>query len=287
MDQMRLLIIFTFLSTLLCCSDYSQPTHWPVNGTVIQKIKWQLPLEDSLNVLQKDGYRWMLPEPSDRIEKQTQTSSFRAPELTQYSEYLGRVDQEAVHSNQPNSVEFYRFEGNDVLFLGFTTPDTTKPLVMFDPPLVVMPGNLFDLKKDYVSTTTMKKFDKTRNEFIQGDKTKLTIRKLDSGFIDDKNTLAYLFEIKITSDKTIQFGESGLLVPEAVLLKSKILISEEGSLFEWQVKSRPAGRSISEGGLARSEEQVKMENEKPEEMPGKNDRMEEVDFYLELTKNIK
>ena len=229
--------VIIILAVLYACKQ-PFPANWPVNGTELHKIVFHLPIEDSLSVLQKEDNYWILPSQSDSTVISEETSFFRNPEIDIYSDIIGRVDQEVVHSSQPGYIEYYRFDNGDVLFLGFASQYEKKALTIFDPPLIIMPSQLPELETSYESVSTMKNYDKTKGEIITGDKVKLIIKKIDSGIIKDIQKEASLFEMKIASDKTIKYGESGLVVPELVILESKLLIGNNGTLLEWEIKSR-------------------------------------------------
>ena len=261
---MRILLLLLVFIVISCSTDNSPPAYWPVNGTAIFRVKWAVPASDSLNILSKDHGKWILPVPG---ESTSQSSDFREPQSRRFSKYLGRVDQEVTHSTQQGVTEFYRFENKNVLFLGFTLPDSAKPLLMFDPPLIVLPNNVLNLERTFTSTSVMKTLNYTLGEFGTGDTTRLTLKKLDSGFIKDPDEPAGLFEMKITSDKTIAFGESGLTVPEAVILESKMLIGKNGTILEWEMKSK--------------------EKENPDSLNTEKEQMNERKFFIEITKTLR
>jgi hypothetical protein len=242
-------VLFNFVTTcgvlfsiqiFVGCRLDNSPQNWPSNGTVIKNIKWELPLSDSQNVLIKNGDLWELPQASEGTLEETTYTSYRIPILLDYSKILERVDQEAVHSNDANIVEFYRFEKGDVFLLGYTNPGDSGMLTLIDPPLLIMPQNINKLDKDIVSTGTAKKWN--WESFEKGYKTTFKISKKDRGEVDlgnNKIQNAVLCEMTISQDAGLQYGETNLILLDALTMKSNVLIFEnEGSVLEWGIRER-------------------------------------------------
>jgi hypothetical protein len=145
-----------------------------------------------------------------------------------------------VHSNDTDNIEFYRFEKGNVLFLGFGSPDTSKPLTAFDPPLIVIPSNLKDLEKPFTSSGTMKTWD--GNKYNDGYKSTYSITKKGAGrFLTEAGTErnAILCENTFSRDVTMQYGQTNLIVPDAITLTSNSILDEEKSVvLEWGIRPR-------------------------------------------------
>ena len=249
----------------ISCGSNDPPKTWPSNGTVIKNIKWEVPLSDSLNVLNKEGDLLKLPLLPKGSVAETTFTTYRTPQLNNYNEILGGVSQEVVHSTNPNTIEFYRFEKGAVYFLGYTNPDTVRPLTVFDPPLLIMPDDVFDIDQSIVSTSVSKKWDK--ESFEEGFKTSFKIIKKQSGsFITEKNKKqkAVLCEMIITQDAGVPYGETNLIMPDAITMKSSVLITEDdGPVLEWGIRSR----------------KIQTENN--------DNHSPERDLYIEITKHKK
>jgi hypothetical protein len=154
--------------------------------------------------------------------------------------FIGRIDQEVVHSNDTNSIEFYRFEKGNILLLGYATPDTSKPVTVFEPPLIIIPLNLKELEKPFTSSGTMKTWN--GNKYDEGFKSTYSIKKTGVGrFLSEDGTekSATLCENTFSRDVTMQYGQTNLIVPDAMTLTSSSILNEEkGVVLEWSIRSR-------------------------------------------------
>ncbi len=262
--------LFLHVSILMLClfvmgCGRNVPAYWHSNGTVIKNLMWEIPIADSSQFLITEGNLWKLPEPPDSITPQITYTTYRTPCLLATRRLLGRIDQEVVHSKDTNNIEFYRFENGNVLLLGFATPDTLKPVTVFDPPLIVIPSNLQKLEKPCTSTGTMRIWD--GNKYDNGYKSTYRITKKCTGrFLaeDGSERDGVLCESMISRDATIQYGQTNLIVPDAITLSSNSIMSEEKSVvLEWGIRSK------------------KIETP-AEKIPGK-DR----ELYIEITKHIR
>lgn len=239
----------TFIVVCLFASGCSRnvPSYWHPDGTIIKDITWEVPIADSSTVLITEGNLWKLPQPPDSIIPQITYTTYRTPQLLGYTKLLGRIDQEVVHGNDTSNIEFYRFENGAVLFLGFATPDTLQPLTMFDPPLIIVPAVLKDSGQSCTSTGTMKTW--SRNKYDNGYKTSYTIIKKGTGrFIaeDGKERDGIFCENKISRNATIQYGQTNLIVPDAITLSNNSILSKEkGIVLEWGIRSRKVETSAN------------------------------------------
>ncbi len=260
--QISTLIFLVFAH--ICCGFNDLPQHWPSNGTVIKNTKWEVPFSDSLKVLSKEGDLWRIPSHPEGTVAETTYTSHRKPQLLKYNEILGRVDQEVVHSNDTGVVEFYRFEKGTVLFLGYTNSDSLKSLTEITPPLLIQPENIMDIEKDIQSTGVSRKWNK---EFLdEGFKTTFLISKKESGrFItaNNREQKAILCEMIITQEAPLSYGETNLMLPNAITIKSNVLLIKDiGAILEWGIRER----------------KIETENEKKENSERK--------LYVEITRYI-
>ena len=221
------------------CSIDEINNNWPSNGTVIKNIKWELPLADTQNVLIKSGDLWNLPSAPDNNRQEITYTTYRSP-ILDYNKILGKTDQEAVHSNDTNIVEFYRFENGDVFLLGYTNPGASRILTVIDPPLLVMPKDLNNLEKEIISSGTAKKWN--GESFEKGYKTTFKISKKDRGKVDlgnNKIQNSVLCEITISQDAGLPYGETNLILSDALTIQSNALIAEDtGTILEWGIRTR-------------------------------------------------
>ena len=230
------LILFLFAG----CS-HEPPKYWPANGTIFRNIYWEIPIADSSAVLLKQAGQWILPEPLPREIGKTELSRHRNPKMKRYKTQLGRVDQEVVRGLSSSDVEFYRFDKGAVLLLGHTIRDTLKPLVVYDPPLVLLPSNIENLTSLYKTEAVTKTWNNDLNHFEKGQKIRIKIELKESGtrMIDLENLHALLCDMTISSDRAVALGETNLVVPDAMQMKSSMLIVETfGPVMEWGIRSR-------------------------------------------------
>ncbi len=239
--SLPLLLLMTFMSCFLVLGcNRSVPLYWHSNGTVIKDLVWEIPLADSSSVFKKDNNFWKLPLPPDSIAPQVTYTTYRAARFLSYTKLIGRIDQEVVHSNDTNNIEFYRFEKGNVLLLGFASRDTLKPLTIFDPPLIIIPSNLRELEKPFINSGIMKTW--AGNKYDNGFKSTYSITKKSSGrclLEDGKERSVMLCENTFSRDVTIQYGQTNLIVPDAMTLTNNSILSEDkGVLLEWGIRSR-------------------------------------------------
>jgi hypothetical protein len=239
--SVRFLNFFPFIICLLLIGCIKNvPLYWHSNGTIIKDITWEIPVADSSTIFKMDAALWRLPQPPDSITPLITYTTYRTPRLLSYTKLLGRIDQEVVHSNDTDNIEFYRFENGNVLLLGFATPDTMKPLTVFDPPLIIIPFDLKVIEKSFSSSGTMKTWD--GNKYNDGYKSTYSITKKGSGrFLTEagKERNAILCENTFSRDVTMQYGQTNLIVPDAMALTSNSILDEEkGTVLEWGIRSR-------------------------------------------------
>jgi len=86
---------------------------------------------------------------------------------------------------------------------------------------------------------------------------------------------AQLVEMIFSIDGTVGYGDTNLIVPDAILMKSKILfIKGQGPVLEWGVRSR---KKEYEKTTAYKND-PKIDNE---------DRLREREYYVEVTLHLK
>jgi len=217
------------------------PEHWPANGTVLKAVTYHLPLADSSRILlAQDGYV-TLTAFADSLRTEVDSIYYRAPGATPFKELLGRIDQEAVRTSDSGAVEYYRFNNGNVYLAGLVTGDTTKPLLLFDPPLLFMPAN--DATTN-AGESHLKTWRQTAANDEPGLKTHIAFckkRDLTLRTGDGALRQCMLLEMLFTQDAAVAYGAHNLVVPEALVIKQTMLIdTDNGIIAEWSVKARPA-----------------------------------------------
>ncbi len=190
--------------------------------------------------MKQDGY-WILPVPGEGVSVKITESLHRKPEMCQFTKQIGRVDQEVVHDRDLNKIEFYRFKKGKVLLLGMTSSDKVKPFTMFDPPLEIWPGNEMFKYKKCMSDGVTQVWDGLKKEFSSEQKTRITFVLKEQGMVNlEKEYIqAVLYEMSISQDKTVGFGGTDLIVPDAVSMQSSILMVEGiGPVLEWGIRTK-------------------------------------------------
>lgn len=251
------------------CTSNQEEYLWPKDGSKLSAVKYKLSIEDSSKILieNKDYYSLFSPEDS-LIASQYEIyyNSLNKDNAPDY--FKTRANHTVRNTANPQMTEYYKFEKGNVLLAGYTTGDTLKPFTVFEPALNISPSSGKMKSGEVISEGMMKKFLADSATFDKGFKTKLKVRDIDTLKIKDGNGTikgCYLREITLSRDATIGFGGTDLIVPEAILLKSKVLIDEKGiPLAEWSIKS----------------EAVENDTAEPEKMQDRK-------LYIELTKYYK
>ncbi len=271
----RKICLWLLFALLLSGCGRDLPRYWPVNGTTVRNIKWEIPVSDSLNVLVKQDGKWLLPKPSQGISTEVTTANYRMTEKQGYPKSMGRVDQEVVNSNPAVQTQYYRFHKRSVLLLGHATPDTVKPLILFDPPLVIFPSQMGPVSVLHESEGKTKHWNKVKNLFEEGHQNRIRLKVKESNtlIMDSTEVQALLCEMMLSSDRTVAFGETDLIVPDAVQLTGKMLIVEGiGPVLEWGIRSRVQASPDPEELL-----------NKGEAVRREPDEFEKRVFYIEVT----
>jgi hypothetical protein len=155
--------------------------------------------------------------------------------------------------------ELYCFENGAVYLVGYISEDYNKSYTRFVPPLIILPS--IEANND-ISISNIQTWNKKKSVFDDGIKTKSCVKLLRHGKISLENNKEefYEYETTISRDVKINYGEQGLLVPEAIILKSNIVYTKSsGIIAEWGI------RTIAKDGETEQREK-------------------EVDAYVELTK---
>jgi hypothetical protein len=248
-------ISFSFIPLIILhivCSRHQSPSFWPANGARFEDVTWEIPLADSASVLPEENGRWEISGPPDGIPPKIAIVSHRKPQGKPYKKLIGRIDQETFRADGPIPREFYRFGKPGVLLLGYEGADSTRLLTIFDPPLVMVPSDPGALDSEFTSESKSKVWDAKADTFRQELKTRLRLTMLRKGtvWMDTTARSAVLCRMSLSQDRTVGFGGTGLIVPDAVMLESRVLFVEGvGPVLEWGVRSREKRQASVEAGI--------------------------------------
>jgi hypothetical protein len=256
-----LLLILGFV-LLLSCSD--EAIFWPQNGTIVEAAKYRIELRDSSKILIESGKNYTLWTPPDSLLINESEISYLNIDSDIDNHFKGSANQKVKNSANSNITEYYSFEMGNVLLLGYTTENIEQPTVLFEPPLVISTS---EMEGSFKSSGIMKNFNKEESKFEDEVKTNLKINEIKQVHLkNSKNeNLCYLREMILTQDGTVGFGENNLIIPEAIIIKTKLLVDQNGYLIaEWGIKAK------------QNEELIK-NFEGPEQKPSN-------DLYIEFTR---
>jgi len=254
----------------ICCSQTADFSYWPANGLCLQDITWEVALSDSANVLtQKDGC-WVLPDPPKDASPVSVCHKF--PEKHVLPELFNQTDQ-VVRRETGGIIEYYCFQNSDVSLLGFETPDSTRLYTVYDPPLVVFKPFGNESSGIYLTETRPLIYNAVKDSFQTDYPTRLKIIRIRAGFVmmDSVKTPALLYRLIMSSDRTVGFAGTDLILPDAVTMESRILFAESmGPVLEWGIRSRSVQPDPSS-----------------EIIPGLDEMSMPQDVFIEVTRHIR
>ncbi len=245
-------LLFPLFIIVTGCSRHRSPSFWPPNGARFEDATWEIPLADSASVLPEVNGRWELTGPPDGIPPKIAIVSHQKPEKNPYKKLIGRIDQETFRADGPILHEFYRFDKPGVLLLGYEGADSTRLLTIFDPPLVMLPSDPAAFESEFISESKSKIWDAKADTFRQELTTRMRLTMLRKGavWMDTAARPAVLCKMSLSQDRTVGFGGTGLIVPDAVMLESRVLFAEGvGPVLEWGIRSREKMSTPAEGGI--------------------------------------
>jgi hypothetical protein len=256
---------------IMSCSSDKAPLFWPQNGSRFQDVTWEIPVADSASVLIEKGGCWILPLPPDGVHTKIANVSHQKPTRKPYAKQLGRIDQEVVRGMGTAGREFYRFDKKGILLLGTEGSDSTSLLTIYNPPLILFPGNLASLDSAFLNESKPRIWNAIADTFKQDFTTRirLSVKKRGKLMLDSSIVPAVLCKLSLSQDRTVGFGDKDLIVPDAVIMESNVLIAEGiGPVFEWGIRSREKSGS---------------QFDKKAPMPPSPKRFERMELYIEAT----
>lgn len=227
--------IFLFLFT--SCSY--KPVKWVANGTIIEATKYRLEISDSSKILveNEEGFTLLVPHDSLLLNKFTISYSNLDSNTKLY--FRTKANQQVKNTLNPKVTEYYKFDKGNVLFLGYSTSDTLKPYTVFEPALVISPR---EINKKMKSSGVMKTFILEKNAFDEGVKATLKTKELKEVKLKDNSNnnikVCNFREMVLSRDATVSYGKNNLIVPEAIMFKTKLLVDQNGyPIAEWSIKT--------------------------------------------------
>lgn len=221
---------------LFCCGKTSSLR--PPNGTKLQSSTWELPIGDTSRIFYKENNIYVINSFDDSLLRKKDTIIYKSVDKEHYRQIFGSIDQVVVNSSNKNIEEVYRINNEGVYLAGYLTADSIRPYTVFDPPIMILPA--IDIERDSTVAemktwnNELKSFEKSIKTYsiVELQKTgKMQINKIEDDF--------YLYELTITRDEVVYFGDKDLIVPEAIVLKSKLLYGKSSGLSaEWGIRSK-------------------------------------------------
>ncbi|MBN1782232.1 hypothetical protein JW948_13955 [bacterium] len=244
-------ILLPLLILFFHCGNPGSPVvYWPGNELCIQDCSWKIPLGDSTQILLADDGIWQLPMAPPVSKSTLQNHCHRSSGTVPVPAFLGRTDQVVVHESGYVRQEFYRFEGGAVLLLGYETSLPEKSWTVYDPPLILVPPDAWN-HIPVSSESVPEIYNSLSDSGTPGQKTRLRIIEKESGTVqlDSIRLKARLFEMIMSNDETVHFGETPLIAPDAVMVRHHLLIAERvGPVLEWGIRSPGTGRYHDQDG---------------------------------------
>ncbi len=251
---MNKLIISILLLLFVGCSD--KPVKWVTTGTTVEATKYRLEISDTSKILTENNGSYTLLSPHDSLVISRFSINYTSVNSKAIEYFRPKANQQVTNSLTPNVTEYYQFKDGNVLLLGYSTGDSLKPYTIFEPALIISPK---EIKGKVESSGAMKKFMAEEKTFDDGYNTKLKIKELKqinlttsvnrTKLEPSQSKLCSLRELVLSRDVTIAYGENNLIMPEAIIFKTKLLIDKNGfPIAEWSIKTekKEPNRKIEE-----------------------------------------
>lgn len=227
------------LLLLIVTACNPQPMLWPNNGQKILATYYELPSSDTTKIVISDSLV-LLPELPDSAIQKYDTILYAKPGKHARALFPGvRLHSVKKHSGQPRIEEYYTFDKDAVKLAGYTVNDTAY-ITTYSRPMVILPA----IEDKYDSTTTVKTDrDRTSQKFTGETKMKTRVQLICNTKLSSNGTTesGFLYDLTLSSDATVGFGDNNLVVPDAIVMQSNLLFGKtRGLLYEWSLKSKPA-----------------------------------------------
>lgn len=245
---------------IFSCSQ--EASIWPDNNSEIQARFYKLSISDTSKILIKEGADFKFIDLTDSLVTKFDTIKYSVPD-SKTVKYFSNIKIKTVKSytSSPNISEYYVFDNGAIKLAGYSTGDSLVPLTSFDNPLLILPA--LGVKSDS-SSAIKQNWSVKKNQFVKETKTKTKVKLRRTGTIifEGQKEEFLLFELTLSGDAKVSYGEKELIVPDAIYLKSFLLFSKtKGLVYEWSIKG----------------EQLKANPNNPNELQKNN-------LYIELIK---
>jgi len=231
---------FIFITALFLADCDTTPSLRFPNGTIVEVKIYELAITDTCNVVTFEDGIFRINSFDDSLLSRIDTIYYREPDVSLYKPVFGRIDQVITNSREPEIKELYRFKNNKAVFLvGYVTGDPIHPYTLFDPPIVILSS--YRTSQDS-SVSTMLTLDEKGNKTGDGVKVKsvVSLKKRGKMLMNEMKEEGFMYELTIAQDAVVNFGEHGLIVPEAIIISSKLFyVENHGLMAEWGLRTRP------------------------------------------------
>ena len=221
------------------CGD-KVPNYWPANGSSVRNISWYVPLADSSALLHHENNIWTLPRPLNSNQPETTFTHHIKPQKRYLFDAFDKFDQIVTHHSGRIQHEYYRFRRNGVFLLGYSGADSSKLYTIYEPPLLILPDQLNFIDSTLTSETVPKIRDAAADSFRTDHTTRLRLTVKQRGQLKIGTTLvpAVLVKMSLSRDATVGFGDQNLIVPDAVMVQSYVLVAPKiGPVLEWEIQT--------------------------------------------------
>ncbi len=224
-------IVFIFCS----CNQANQL--WPIYGQSKTAKTYELSITDSSSIITNNGELLKIIQPHDSLFVEADTIMYNKP-TTENKSVFSKYQPTTVlvHKSNPSVKEFYCFNNGGVQLVGYQTADTLHPYVAFAEPLSVLPA----LDQISANTNTYKqRWDNTKQKFEDDTKMASKVHLIQSGKmeIDGEIEEVLIYEVMLSGDAKMPYGEQELIIPDAFMVKSNLLYGKtQGLLYEWSIQ---------------------------------------------------
>ena len=139
--------------------------------------------------------------------------------------------------------------------------------------MMLIPSNLPPMDSTFVHEQVPRIWDATTENFREDQKTRIRLVRYQQGNVslDSVAVPAFHCKMSLSRDETVAFGETDLIVPDAFMMESQMLIAEGiGPVLEWGIRARIKPTTGAEPYASIPE-------------MGGPDMTEEREYYIEVT----
>lgn len=237
------LFILTVLITLAvftACAG-KPPAFWLADGTTVQNLSWNVQLSDSSSVLRKENEVWLLPVAADTASVETTRTRHLSSKELSLPSFFRNSDQVVMRESATITAEYYAFRQDGVYALGYAGTDSSSLYTLYEPPLLFLPNDLAKFDAGATCEATPKTWDARADSFRVQPKMRVQLSITSRGSVNYGAQVrpAVLVKMSISQDAIIAHGETGLIVPDAVMMQSQILLVQDvGPLLEWGIRAK-------------------------------------------------